>query len=129
MTVSHNLQETDESGLGCRPGALTGRVFKQALRVLDQNPTDPNHVIEFHSGSNALISTFGLATGWNREHHRCNSDGIDSVEPAYSDFDNLRVIDKNQPVDARCLAVGGGFPAATGRSSNGGGDHPVADGG
>jgi hypothetical protein len=28
---ARGLQETDESGFGCRPGALTGRVFKQAL--------------------------------------------------------------------------------------------------
>ena len=37
--------------------------------------------------------TFGLTTGWNREHLWPNSYGIDSREPAYSDLHNLRAAD------------------------------------
>jgi endonuclease I len=66
-----------------------------ALRVLDANPVDTNYVIEVYNGSNALASTFGLATGWNREHQWPNSYGLDDVEPAYSDLHNLRACDAN----------------------------------
>lgn len=64
-----------------------------ALRVLDANPADTNYVVEIYNGSNALASTFGLATGWNREHQWPNSYGLDDVEPSYSDLHNLRACD------------------------------------
>jgi endonuclease I len=64
-----------------------------SLKVLDQNPTDTNCVIEIYSGSNDLASAFGLTTGWNREHQWCDSYGLDGVEPAYSDLHNLRAVD------------------------------------
>jgi len=66
-----------------------------ALAVLDRNPLDTNYVVEIYSGSNALVSTFGLTTGWNREHQWCDSYGLDGVEPAYSDLHNLRAVDAN----------------------------------
>ena len=66
-----------------------------ALAVLDQNPADTNEVLLIYNGSNALASTFALATGWNREHQWPNSYGLDDVQPAFSDLHNLRACDAN----------------------------------
>jgi endonuclease I len=66
-----------------------------ALGVLDANPLDTNYVVEIYSGSNSPVSSLGLTTGWDREHQWCNSYGINSTGPAYSDLHNLRAIDYN----------------------------------
>jgi len=65
------------------------------LMVLDCISANTNYVVEIYSGSNALASSFGLTTGWNREHLWCNSYGLDDVEPAFSDLHNLRACDAN----------------------------------
>jgi len=66
-----------------------------ALRILDRSPVNTNDVVEIYSGSNAPAPSFGLTTGWNREHLWCNSYGLDDVEPAFSDLHNLRACDAN----------------------------------
>jgi endonuclease I len=66
-----------------------------ALKVLDQYSADTNYVVEIYTGSNELASTFGLTSGWNREHQWCDSYGLDGVQPAYSDLHNLKAIDAN----------------------------------
>lgn len=66
-----------------------------ALAVLDRNPDLPDYVNLIYNGSNALISSFGLGNGWNREHQWPNSYGLDDVEPSYSDLHNLRASDAN----------------------------------
>lgn len=66
-----------------------------ALRVLDQDPDNPNNVIGIYSRRSDPASSFGLTTGWNREHLWPNSYGLDDREPAYSDLHNLRAADAN----------------------------------
>ena len=64
-----------------------------ALRVLDQDPQNPANVLLPYAQRSEPTNTFGLATGWNREHLWPNSYGLDDVEPAYSDLFNLRAED------------------------------------
>jgi endonuclease I len=64
-----------------------------ALKLLDRDGANTNDIIEIYSGSNAPASSFGLTTGWNREHVWPNSYGLDDVEPSYSDLYNLRACD------------------------------------
>lgn len=66
-----------------------------ALKILDRDLADTNSVIQIYSGSSAPVSSFGLTTGWNREHLWPNSYGIDGREPSYSDLHNLRACDAN----------------------------------
>jgi len=66
-----------------------------ALRVLDQDPANTNNVIGIYSRQSEPAATFGLTTGWNREHLWCDSYGLDGREPAYSDLHNLRAEDAN----------------------------------
>lgn len=66
-----------------------------ALKVIDRDATATNLVALIYSETNAPASTFGLTGGWNREHLWCNSYGIDSAEPSYSDLHNLRPADAN----------------------------------
>jgi len=64
-----------------------------ALRVLDEDPSDTNNVILLYARRSALKDSFGTPTGWNREHMWPNSYGIDDRHPAYSDLHNLRAED------------------------------------
>ena len=66
-----------------------------ALKALDQDPTNTNNVIGIYSRQSEPASSFGLTTGWNREHLWCDSYGLDGREPAYSDLHNLRAEDAN----------------------------------
>lgn len=66
-----------------------------ALRQLDAAPNGPATVRLVYSGLTLPADSFGLATGWNREHLWPNSYGLDDVEPAYSDLHNLRACDAN----------------------------------
>lgn len=43
------------------------------LRVLDQDPANTNNVIGIYSRQSEPASSFGLTTGWNREHLWCDS--------------------------------------------------------
>lgn len=71
----------------------SGLDTSDALRLLDANPNDTNNVILIYSGSDALASTFGMTTGWNREHQWPNSYGLDDKPPSYGDLHNLRACD------------------------------------
>jgi endonuclease I len=64
-----------------------------ALMVLDEDPANTNNVILVYERRSEPKSTFGLNTGWNREHLWPNSYGLDDREPAYSDLHNLRADD------------------------------------
>jgi endonuclease I len=75
------------------PYSSTSFDTSDALKVLDQNPTNAAAVILVYSGSNQLASAFGTTTGWNREHLWPQSYGLDGVEPSYSDLFNLRACD------------------------------------
>ena len=66
-----------------------------ALKVLDQDPANTNNVIGIYSRQSESSASFGLATGWNREHLWCDSYGLEGREPAYSDLHNLRAEDAN----------------------------------
>src|SRR6266496_1041937 len=66
-----------------------------ALKVLDQDPNNTNNVILIYSGRSDPAAKFNASDGWNREHLWCNSYGLDSSEPAYSDLFNLRPEDVN----------------------------------
>ncbi len=66
-----------------------------ALAVLDEDPANTNNVIGIYSRASEPKSSFGLSTGWNREHQWCDSYGLDGREPAYSDLFNLRAEDEN----------------------------------
>lgn len=65
------------------------------MKLLDQDPSNASNVIGIYSRQSELASTFGLTTGWNREHLWCDSYGLDGREPAYSDLHNLRAEDAN----------------------------------
>lgn len=73
------------------PYTSTSTDTGDALRILDQDPSQTNYVIEIYSGSNALASAFG--DDWNREHLWPNSYGLDGIQPPYSDLHNLRACD------------------------------------
>lgn len=64
-----------------------------ALRVLDEDPRNPQNVWLLYAQRSEPKSTFGLTSGWNREHQWPDSYGLDGVEPAYSDLHNLRAED------------------------------------
>lgn len=64
-----------------------------ALKVLDEDPANTNNVWLLYAQRSEPKSTFGLTTGWNREHLWPNSYGLDDIEPAYSDLHNLRAED------------------------------------
>jgi len=66
-----------------------------ALKVLDEDPANTNAVILLYAGRSEPKSTFGVATGWNREHMWPNSYGLDDSGPEYSDLFNLRAEDWN----------------------------------
>lgn len=66
-----------------------------ALKFLDQDPANTNSVVGIYSRQSEPASSFGLTTGWNREHLWCDSYGLDGREPAYSDLHNLRAEDMN----------------------------------
>jgi endonuclease I len=66
-----------------------------ALWILDQDPANTNNVLGLYSRLSEPKSSMGLTTGWDREHQWCNSYGIDSKGPAYSDLHNLRAEDYN----------------------------------
>jgi len=77
------------------PYSSLGFDTSDALMVLDEDPANTNNVILTYSDRAELKITFGLPTGWNREHLWPNSYGIDSRMPAYSDLHNLRAADLN----------------------------------
>jgi endonuclease I len=64
-----------------------------ALRVLDEDPRNTQNVWLLYAQRSEPKSTFGLSSGWNREHQWPDSYGLDGVEPAYSDLHNLRAED------------------------------------
>lgn len=66
-----------------------------ALKILDEDAGNTNNVILLYAQRSEPKSTFGLTTGWNREHMWPNSYGLDDVEPAFSDLHNLRAEDAN----------------------------------
>jgi len=68
---------------------------REALKVLDQDPADTNNVLCLYSRLSETKASFGASAGWNREHCWCNSYGIDSKGPAYSDLHHLRAEDYN----------------------------------
>ena len=66
-----------------------------ALKILDQDPNNTNNVVLIYSRRADPAAKFNAADGWNREHLWCNSYGLDSIEPAYSDLFNLQPEDVN----------------------------------
>lgn len=66
-----------------------------ALRSLDRDPVIATNVVGIYSRKSEPQSSFGLTSGWNREHLWADSYGLDGVEPAYSDLNNLRAEDYN----------------------------------
>lgn len=66
-----------------------------ALKRLDEDPADTNNVFLLYAQRSEPKDTFGLTTGWNREHVWPNSYGLDDVRPAYTDLFNLRAEDAN----------------------------------
>ena len=77
------------------PYSSSGFDTSDALKILDADPGNASNVLLIYGTDSVSASTFGLTTGWNREHQWCNSYGIDSVGPAYSDLFNLRAVDAN----------------------------------
>jgi endonuclease I/fibronectin type 3 domain-containing protein len=77
------------------PYSSTATDTSDALKVLDEDPGNSSNVWLLYAQRTEPKSTFGLSTGWNREHQWCNSYGLDDVQPAYSDLHNLRAEDAN----------------------------------
>ncbi len=75
------------------PYSSTGADTSDALRILDQDPSNTNNVVLIYSRRSEPKVTFGTTAGWNREHLWPNSYGINSKGPAYSDLQNLRAED------------------------------------
>lgn len=75
------------------PYSSTQLDTSDALKVLDEDPANTNNVWLLYAQRTEPKSTFGLTTGWNREHQWPNSYGLDGVGPAYSDLHNLRAED------------------------------------
>jgi len=66
-----------------------------ALKYLFKDSSNTDNVILAYSRRSHPKSESGLTSGWNREHLWCNSYGLDSQEPAYSDLFNLMPADWN----------------------------------
>jgi endonuclease I len=64
-----------------------------ALKVLDEDPSNKKNVVLLYARRSEPKSNFGAPAGWNREHMWPNSYGIDDRHPAYSDLHNLRAED------------------------------------
>jgi endonuclease I len=64
-----------------------------ALRELDVDAVNTNNIIGIYSRLSEPKTSFGLTSGWNREHLWPDSYGLDGREPAYSDLQNLRAED------------------------------------
>src|SRR5262249_10321340 len=77
------------------PYSSSGPDTVDALKVLDEDPSDTNNVILIYSRRSDPKTNFNVNTiGWNREHLWPNSYGIDGHMPAYSDLFNLRPEDE-----------------------------------
>ncbi len=74
------------------PYSSSGFDTSDALKILDQDPANPGHVLLIYATNSVPASTFGNA-GWNREHLWPQSYGLDGIEPSYSDLHNLRACD------------------------------------
>jgi endonuclease I len=66
-----------------------------ALKVLFNDANNSDNVILGYSRRSEPKDNSGLTSGWIREHLWCNSYGLDSQEPAYSDLFNLMPADWN----------------------------------
>jgi endonuclease I/fibronectin type 3 domain-containing protein len=77
------------------PYSSTATDTSDALKVLDEDPGNANNVFLLYAQRTEAKSTFGLSSGWNREHMWCNSYGLDNIQPAFSDLHNLRAEDSN----------------------------------
>ena len=66
-----------------------------ALKVLFTDTNNSDNIILSYSRRSEAKGNSGQTTGWNREHIWCNSYGIDSNEPAYTDLFNLLPADWN----------------------------------
>jgi endonuclease I len=62
-----------------------------ALRVLDEDPSNTNNVVLLYARRLEPKANFGGT--WNREHLWPNSYGLDDRHPAFSDLHNLRAED------------------------------------
>ena len=61
--------------------------------ILDADPKNAQNLVLVYSRRSEPIASFGVPSGWNREHLWPNSYGIDNANPAYSDLHNLRAAD------------------------------------
>ncbi|MFM1770570.1 MAG: hypothetical protein RJA22_3099 [Verrucomicrobiota bacterium] len=75
------------------PYSSTAGDTADALAVLDEDPANATNVWLVYAQRSEPKSSFGLSTGWNREHLWCNSYGLDDIHPAFSDLHNLRAED------------------------------------
>lgn len=75
------------------PHASSGIDTRAALKVLDEQPLNPNNVVLIYSGFLDAKTNFGLTTGWTREHVWPNSYGPDDTPPSFTDLHNLRACD------------------------------------
>ena len=62
-----------------------------AIKVLDEDPTNAENVILIYSQRSAPKNTSGLSTGWNREHVWPKSYGVGYTGPDFSDLHHLPV--------------------------------------
>jgi endonuclease I len=61
-----------------------------AIRDLDQDPANTNNVLCIYSRYSIVKTNIGSTAGtWDREHRWCNSYGLNSVRPSYTDIHNL----------------------------------------
>ncbi|MEO6035261.1 MAG: endonuclease [Verrucomicrobiota bacterium] len=68
---------------------------EEALKRLDVDPANTNNVILLYEQRSEPKNTFGLTTGWNREHQWPDSYGLDDIRPSFTDLFNLRAEDAN----------------------------------
>ena len=66
-----------------------------AIKVLDEDPTNAENVILIYSQRSAPKNTSGLSTGWNREHVWPKSYGVGYTGPDFSDLHHLFPADWN----------------------------------
>jgi endonuclease I len=75
------------------PYSSAGFDTSDALKILDEDPANPNNVILLYARRSESKTNFPAV--WNREHMWPNSYGLDDRHPAYSDLFNLRAEDEN----------------------------------
>jgi len=104
-TLLHNLHDIIDNHV-----VRSYDAAKYALRLLDEDPNNPNNVILLYTGASAP-ETWDPDNNWDREHQWPRSRGVGDDGPDFSDLFNLRPCDPvtNGNRSAKPYGIGSGY--------------------